>query len=42
MKAYLRSTAQQSLLASQMSAIACRRTRAQSVVSLYQSLGGGR
>ena len=35
-------TAQQSLLASQMSAIACRRTRAQSVVSLYQSLGGGR
>ena len=35
-------TAQQSLLQSQMSAIACDLTRSQAVVNLYQSLGGGR
>lgn len=35
-------TAQQSLLGAQMSEIACRRTRAQALVNLYQALGGGR
>lgn len=35
-------TAQQSLLASQTAQIACERARAQAVVNLYQSLGGGR
>ena len=35
-------TAQQGLLAAQMSQIACELTRAQAVINLYQSLGGGR
>lgn len=35
-------TAQQSLLSAQMSQISCEHTRAQAVINLYQSLGGGR
>lgn len=35
-------TAQQSLLASQMSQISCENTKARAVINLYQSLGGGR
>ncbi len=35
-------TAQQSLLQSQMSLIACEHTKAQAAINLYQSLGGGR
>ncbi len=35
-------TAQQSLLAAQTAQIECRRASAQAVISLYQSLGGGR
>lgn len=35
-------TAQQSLLAAQMSSIACRQARAAAIINLYQSLGGGR
>lgn len=35
-------TAQQGLLSAQMSQISCEHTRAQAVISLYQSLGGGR
>lgn len=35
-------TAQSSLLQAQMSQIACDLTRAQAVINLYQSLGGGR
>ena len=34
--------AQTSLLAAQMSQISCDLTKAQSVINLYQSLGGGR
>ena len=35
-------TAQQSLLQAQMNLLACQLTRAQSVINLYQSMGGGR
>ncbi len=35
-------TAQQGLLSSQISQISCRLARAQAVINLYQSLGGGR
>ncbi len=35
-------TAQQSLLAAQMSEITCENNRARAVINLYQSLGGGR
>ncbi len=35
-------TAQQSLLAAQMSQISCELTKQQAVINLYQSLGGGR
>ena len=35
-------TAQQNLLAAQMSQLACEHTKTQSVINLYQSLGGGR
>ena len=35
-------TAQQSLLQSQRSVIACDRARAAAVINLYQSMGGGR
>ncbi len=35
-------TAQQSLLSSQMSQISCELSKAQAVINLYQSLGGGR
>ena len=35
-------TAQQSLLSAQMSAISCEHSRAQAVINMYQSLGGGR
>lgn len=35
-------TAQQNLLAAQMSQLACEHTKAQAVINLYQSLGGGR
>lgn len=35
-------TAQQNLLAAQMSQLACEHTKTQAVINLYQSLGGGR
>lgn len=35
-------TAQQSLLAAQMAQISCEHTKAQAIINLYQSLGGGR
>lgn len=35
-------TAQQSLLAAQMSQISCELTKSQAIINLYQSLGGGR
>lgn len=35
-------TAQQSLLAAQMSQLSCEHTKTQAVINLYQSLGGGR
>ncbi len=35
-------TAQQSLLAAQMSQISCEHTKSQALINLYQSLGGGR
>ncbi len=35
-------TAQSSLLAAQMSQLACQQARSQAVINLYQSLGGGR
>ena len=35
-------TAQQNLLAAQMSHLACEHTKTQAVINLYQSLGGGR
>lgn len=35
-------TAQQSLLQAQMNRLACQLTRVQSVINLYQSMGGGR
>lgn len=35
-------TSQQSLLAAQMSQLACEHTKTQAVINLYQSLGGGR
>ena len=35
-------TAQQSLLQAQMNLLACQLTRAQAVINLYQSMGGGR
>lgn len=35
-------TAQQSLLAAQMAQISCELTKAQAIINLYQSLGGGR
>ncbi len=35
-------TAQQSLLSSQMSQISCELSKAQAIINLYQSLGGGR
>ena len=35
-------TAQQSLLAAQMSQLSCEHTKSQAVINLYQALGGGR
>ena len=35
-------TAQQNLLAAQMSQLACEHTKTQAIINLYQSLGGGR
>ena len=35
-------TAQQSLLAAQMSQLSCEHTKTQAVINLYQALGGGR